>query len=234
MLTSFSKAFLFVCILGVSALHGYAQFREDFSGKSSLIGGQVGMAFPGGESDPELNCALTYLFHNQVNNGYAFELQTSGLISTAPSVNDGFKFVLPIDSRFFLGTLKFAGFAGAGLQLTYVAPGDQEYMGDKDYQEDEKFTQFAANMAMGMRIGFWKERRHSIVLGTKLHFPIAGSKWLDDKVVVAIIGGIGFTNSWGAIKIDYEYPFGKGYENSVYGINSQALSCSVLFNIRTP
>lgn len=102
--------------------------------------------------------------------------------------------------------------------------------GDKDY-DVPSLNQLASNVAIGAKIGFWKERRFSIILVTKFHFPIAHSDGLSDKTVVAIIGGVGFTNSWGAIKIDYEYTFGKRHANSVYGINSNSLSCSVLFNI---
>lgn len=58
-----------------------------------------------------------------------------------------------------------------------------------------------------------------------------GSEGLYDKSTLAIIAGIGFTNSWSAIKIDYEYPFGKEFSNSIYGINSQSMSEVFLLNI---
>lgn len=201
-----------------------AQFTEDRGDKMSLLGGSLGMAFPGGESDPELNASLIYLFHKQITSILSFEIQPQAVISTAPSYGDGWKFILPVDCRFFVGSNSISGFVGAGIALTLVSPGD------RDYGED-RLNQFAANIALGTRIGFWKERRHCIILGAKTHLPIAQSKGLSDKPVFALIGGIGFNNSWGSIKLDYEYPFGKGYENSVYGINSQAFTASVLFNI---
>lgn len=218
------------CIILVYILFPFilnAQFNEDYLGTTSLFGGSFGMAFPSGESDPELNASAIYLFHNQVSSGYAFETQVAGLISTASAYNDGWKFVLPADVRFYLGSMKLAAFASAGIQYTMVSSGQENYISFPD----EKQSQFASNLAFGFRTGFWKQHKHSFILGTKIHFPIVSSEYLYDKTVVAIIGGIGFTNSWGAVKLDYEYPFGKGYGNSVYGINSQAFSISFLFNI---
>lgn len=206
------------------SLISLAQGRYDEYEGGSLLGGSVGMAFPGGESDPELNASVIYLYHKSLTAGASMEVQGSAVISTASSYGDGWKFILPIDSRFFLGTRAISSFAGVGFEYTTVSPGDRDF-------DESRLNQFASNVVIGAKIGFWKERRHFIILGSKFHFPIAHSAGLSDKTVVAIIGGVGFVNSWGAIKIDYEYPFGKGYANSVYGINSQALSCSVLFNI---
>lgn len=214
-------------ILGVVSLLSssmYAQFTEVRGDKVSLLGGSLGMAFPGGESDPELNASLIYIFHNQITSISSFEIQPQAVISTAPSYSDGWKFILPVDFRFFVGTNSISGFVGAGVALTLVSPGDRDY-------DEDRLNQFAANIALGTRIGFWKERKHCIVLGAKTHLLIAQSNGLSDKPVFALIGGIGFNNSWGSIKLDYEYPFGKGYENSIYGINSQAFTASVLFNV---
>lgn len=201
-----------------------AQGRYDEYESGSLFGGCIGMAFPGGESDPELNASVIYLYHKSLITGVSVEAQGAAVISTAPSYEDGWKFILPVDTKFFLGTRNISSFAGIGIEYTTVSPGDRDF-------DKPRLNQFASNVAIGAKVGFWKERRHSFILGTKFHFPIAHSDGLSDKTVVAIIGGVGFTNSWSAIKIDYEYPFGKRYANSVYGINSQALSCSVLFNI---
>lgn len=201
-----------------------AQNFYDEDEKASLLGGSVGMAFPGGESDPELNASAIYLYHTDLTTGLALEVQAAAVISTAASYADGWKFILPVDSRVFLGSRKFSSFAGVGLQYTTVSPGDREY-------DDPRLNQLASNIALGLKAGFWKERRHSIMLGTKAHLPMCGSDGLYDKSTVAIIAGIGFTNSWGAIKIDYEYPFGKEFSNSVYGINSQSMSVAFLFNI---
>ena len=217
------RGLIFVMLITISII-AYAQNFYDDDDRTSLIGGSLGMAFSGGESDPELNASLVYLFHKLMTSGVSVEAQCAAVISTAPSYGDGWKFILPIDSRIFLGTRTISSFVGIGIEYTTVSPGDKDY-------DEPRLNQFASNVAIGAKVGFWKERRHSFILGTKFHFPIAHSDGLSDKTVVAIIGGVGFTNSWGAIKIDYEYPFGKGYANSVYGINSQALSCSVLFNI---
>lgn len=217
------RGLIFVMLITISII-AYAQNFYDDDDRTSLIGGSLGMAFPGGESDPELNASLVYLFHKPIASGVSFEAQCSAVISTAPSYGDGWKFILPLDTRFFIGTRTISSFAGVGIEYTTVSPGDHDF-------DEARLNQLASNVAIGAKLGFWKERRHSFILGTKFHFPITHSDGLSDKTVVAIIGGIGFTNSWGAIKIDYEYPFGRGYANSVYGINSQALSCSVLFNI---
>lgn len=217
------RGLIFVMLITISII-AYAQNFYDDDDRTSLIGGSLGMAFPGGESDPELNASLVYLFHKPIASGVSFEAQCSAVISTAPSYGDGWKFILPLDTRFFIGTRTISSFAGVGIEYTTVSPGDHDF-------DEARLNQLASNVAIGAKLGFWKERRHSFILGTKFHFPIAHSDGLSDKTVVAIIGGVGFTNFWGAIKIDYEYPFGRGYANSVYGINSQALSCSVLFNI---
>lgn len=206
------------------ALSSKAQFTEDRGDEVSLMGGSLGMAFPGGESDPELNCSIIYLFHNQITTISSFELQPQAVFSTAPSYVDGWKFILPIDCRFLIGTNAISGFVGTGISLTIVSPGNKEY-------DEERLKQFATNIALGSRIGFWKDRRHCVIVGAKTHLPITQSNGLYDKPVFALIGGIGFNNSWGTIKIDYEYPFGKGYANYVYGINSQAFTASVLFII---
>ncbi len=213
-------------MLAFISFSSVAQFtgNRNNDAKVSLLGGSLGMAFPGGESDPELNCSVIYLFHKQISSLAMFELQPQAVISTAPSYADGWKFILPIDCRFFIGTNAISGFVGTGISLTFCSPGDRDY-------EDERLKQFATNIALGSRIGFWKERRHCLILGAKTHLPIFQSHGLYDKPVFALIGGVGFNNSWGAIKLDYEYPFGKGYENSVYGINSQAFTASFLFNI---
>lgn len=218
------RLLLIINIIVISTFSALAQFTEDRGEKVSLLGGSLGMAFPGGESDPELNASFIYLFHKQITSISSIEIQPQAVISTAPSYGDGWKFILPVDCRFFVGSNSISGFVGAGVALTLVSPGDRDY-------DEDRLNQFAANIALGTRIGFWKERRHCIILGAKTHLPVAQSTGLSDKPVFALIGGIGFNNSWGAIKIDYEYPFGKGSSNSVYGINSQAFTASVLFNI---
>lgn len=201
-----------------------AQYFDEIDEKSTLMGGSLGMAFPGGESDPELNCSLIFLYHNQVAVTTALEIQAQGVISTAPSYGDGWKFILPIDARVFLGSRSIAGFVGAGFAYTMVSDGEREFDGPR-------LNQLATNIAIGGRIGFWKNRRHLLIFGTKVHLPLCQTDGLSDKPVFALIGGIGFNNRWGAIKLDYEYPLGKQYENLVYGINSQAFSVVILFNI---
>lgn len=88
-------------ILTSITVTAYAQNFYDDDDRTSLIGGSLGMAFPGGESDPELNASLVYLFHKPITSGVSVEVQCAAVISTASSYGDGWKFILPIDSRFF-------------------------------------------------------------------------------------------------------------------------------------
>lgn len=191
---------------------------------TSLIGGSLGLAFHGGESEPELNASFVYLFSKPITSVVSEKAQCVAVISLASSYGDGWKLRLQTDTRFFLGARSISSFAGVGIEYTTVSPGNKDY-------EEPRFNQFASNATIGAKVGFGKERRHSFIWGTKSHFPIAHSDVFSDKTILAIFGGVGFTNSWSAIEIDYEYPFGKGYANSAYGINSQALPCHILLNI---
>lgn len=135
----------------------WAQSLYDEDEKASLLGGSVGMAFPAGDSDPELNASVIYLYHTDLTKGLALEVQASAVFSTAASYADGWKLILPVDTRVFFGSRKFSSFAGVGLQYTMVLPGDREY-------DDTRFNQLASNVALGLKVGFWKERRHSVML----------------------------------------------------------------------
>lgn len=185
--------FLFAsCLIICLPFLSFAQSFYDEDESASLLGGSVGMAFPGGESDPELNASAIYLYHTGLATGIALEVQGAAVFSTAASYADGWKFILPLDSRIFFGSRKFSSFADVGLQYTTVSPGDKEF-------DDPRLNQLASNIALSLKVGFWKERRHSIMIGTKVHLPMCGSDGLYDKSTVAIIAGIGFTNSWGAL-----------------------------------
>lgn len=201
-----------------------AQYYDDYDEAATLLGGSLGMAFPGGASDPELNCSIIMLYHKPFSEYTALEMQGQGVISTAASYGDGWKFILPVDARVFLGSRNISGFVGVGFAYTMISDGEREY-------DEPRLNQLATNISLGSKVGFWKNRRHSFIFGTKVHLPLVQSNGLSDSPIFALIGGIGFNNRWGAIKLDYEYPLGKQYANSVYGINSQAFSVSFLFNI---
>lgn len=164
------RGFIFVMWITISII-AYAQNFYDDDDRISLIGGSLGMAFPGGESDPELNASLAYLFHKPIAAGISVEAQCSAVISTAPSYGDGRKLILPLDTRFFIETRIISSFAGIGIEYITVSLGDHDF-------DEAKLNQLASNVAIGAKLGFWKERRHSFILGTKIHFPIAHSDGL--------------------------------------------------------
>lgn len=92
---------LILVILTSITVTAYTMNFYDDDDRTSLIGGSLSMAFPDGESDPDINASLVYLFHKPITSGVSFEAQSAAVISTAPSYGDGWKFLLPIDSRFF-------------------------------------------------------------------------------------------------------------------------------------
>ena len=145
------------------------------------------------------NGGFTYLFHNQVKDGYAFEWQLSLVASSVNTLEHAdnetkVKFIVPLDFRWFLGTQKLSAYLGAGLQYntvwlftsgedytgTYYDPWWGVYYTETTPGEtDMKWTvnQLSTNLAAGFKVGIGKGKipPHALILGAKFHFPIINS-----------------------------------------------------------
>lgn len=174
------------------------------SKKSHLFGVLGGVAFT--SNPPALqkltdkshyvdgNGGLTYLYHNQVADGYAFEWQMSFIGSSVSMLDHAdnetkVKFIVPLDFRWFLGNRTFSGYIGAGLQYntvwlftsgedydnTYYDPWWGMYYTETTQGEDKwdwTVNQLSTNLAAGFKVGIGENSQHNIILGTKIHFPI--------------------------------------------------------------
>ena len=191
---------LAITILLIAVLPTMAQR----SNKSHLMGFLGGVAFT--SNPPALqkltnkshyvdgNGGLTYLYHNQVSDGYAFEWQLS-LIGSSVNMLDHadnetkVKFIAPLDFRWFLGNPTISAYLGVGLQYntiwlftsgeeqsdTYYDPWWGVYYTETTPGEDTwdwTVNQLSTNVAVGFKVGMGNERQHNIILGTKIHFPI--------------------------------------------------------------
>lgn len=173
-------------IVGGIALTSNPPALQSYTGKASYTDGNGG---------------LTYLYHNQVNDWYAFEWQLSMVFSSVNTLTKSddeskCKFIFPLDFRWFLGNPIISAYCGAGLQYntvwvfsqgeghthTYYDP----YWGitwDEDVPGEDKWdwtiNQLSANLAFGLKIGFGNTdtafKRHAVILGTKFHFPMVNS-----------------------------------------------------------
>lgn len=200
-----SKLFILAVLTMLTATNAHAQYRS--SNKSHLIGVLGGVAFT--SNPPALqkltdkshyvdgNGGFTYLFHNQVSDGYAFEWQMSFIGSSTSTLEHAdnetkVKFILPVDFRWFLGSRTISGYLGWGLQYNTVwlfTSGEQSENSYYDpwwgvyytetYEDEDKWdwtvNQLSTNLAIGFKIGFGDEQQHNIILGTKIHFPIINS-----------------------------------------------------------
>lgn len=180
--------------------------------KANMIGFLGGVAFT--SNPPALqsltdkshyvdgNGGLTYLYHNDVSDGYAFEWQLSFIGSSVSMLDHAddetkVKFIVPLDFRWFLGNRnKFQGYLGVGLQYntvwvftsgessedTYYDPWWGVYYTETSQDEGDwnwTVNQLSTNVAMGFKVPFGVEykgnRTHSCMLGLKVHFPIINS-----------------------------------------------------------
>lgn len=280
----FITTLMVVAISLVSAQVSCAQSKSD---KVNMLGLLGGVAFT--SNPPALqkltnkshyvdgNGGLTYLYHNDVSDGYAFEWQLSMIGSSVSMLDHAddetkMKFIVPLDFRWFLGNnQKFQGYLGLGLQYntvwlftsgessegTYYDPWWGVYYTDTSQDEgdwDWTVNQLSVNLAMGFKVPFgeYLEKKHSCMLGLKVHFPIINSSEYHgnesssvdlskDKVCLSITGGVSFGfNNGNAIKIDGEYPMGgtskytlnDGGHATFFNSNTWSLSATFLFRLR--
>lgn len=140
------------------------------------------------------NGGFTYLYHNQVADGYAFEWQMSFIGSSVSMLDHAdnetkVKFIIPLDFRWFLGNPTISAYIGTGLQYntvwlftsgeeysdTYYDPWWGIYYTETTQGEatwDWTVNQLSTNLAVGFKVGMGENRQHNLILGTKIHFPI--------------------------------------------------------------
>lgn len=207
----FKRTLSALLIAAVASSSAFAQYRQAPSapseyGVSNLLGLVGGIALT--SNPPALqeytnkanytdgNGGLTYLYHNQVNDWYAFEWQLSMVFSSVSFLESAddesrCKFILPLDFRWFLGNPVISAYCGVGLQYNtvwvFTDNGSTErwdpWLGS--YSEpnlpdwDWTINQLSANMAFGFKIGFGNTdtafKRHALIIGTKFHFPMVNS-----------------------------------------------------------
>lgn len=284
--------FLATVLITVLASCGPKAYADDLIG---LIGGMAFTSNPpamqnmtGKSHFIDGNGGWCYLYHNQVNHGYAFETQFSMLwSSTAALKEDGAskcKFIVPLDFRWFLGSMQteraldFSAYVGAGIQYSTVwrfSKGDSHYhtyydpwWGDyweEEVEGEDKWdwtvNQLSANVALGFKLDFWNSdiwnpgtrhydnfKRHSIIFGTKFHFPVINASESHgsdvdlsrDKTCVSLTGALSLGLSGSCtLKLDYEYPLGgsnkyklnDGGHATWFNTNTQSMSLTLLFRI---
>lgn len=201
------RIFLYAVVLAIAIVLTQKAYAQDKPNKSHLIGLVGGVAFT--SNPPALqkltdkshyvdgNGGLTYLFHNQVSDGYAFEWQMSFIGSSTSTLDHAdnetkVKFIVPLDFRWFLGSQTISGYFGFGLQYntvwlftsgedsenTYYDPWWGVYYSETTPGEDTwdwTVNQLSTNLATGFKVGFGKQKQHNIILGAKIHFPIINS-----------------------------------------------------------
>ena len=126
------KSILVTILFMVMALQMMAQDKN----KSHMLGFLGGVAFT--SNPPALqkltekshyvdgNGGISYLYHNNVSDGYAFEWQLSFIGSSVKTLESAdnetkVKFIMPLDFRWFLGNYqKIQAYVGLGLQYNTV------------------------------------------------------------------------------------------------------------------
>jgi len=184
----------------------YAQGDKD---KAHMFGVLGGVAFT--SNPPALqkltdkshyvdgNGGFTYLYHNNVSDGYAFEWQMSLIGSSVNTLESAdnetkIKFIVPLDFRWFLGDYqKLQFYFGTGLQYntvwlftsgddsesTYYDPWWGVYYTETQQGEDKwdwTVNQLSANVAVGLKIPFWNVWIDSTEGDKKLHNIMLGLK----------------------------------------------------------
>lgn len=156
---------------------------------------------------------------------------------------------------------------GEGHTHTYYDPWWGYYEEDVEGEEKWDWTvnQLSANIALGFKLDFWNSevckydhlakqyrcghfKRHSIILGTKFHFPVInaseshgeGVDLSRDKTCVSLTGALslGLSESC-TLKFDYEYPLGgnnkyklnDGGHATWFNTNTQSMAVTLLFRI---
>lgn len=145
------------------------------------------------------NGGLTYLYHNNVTDGYAFEWQLSFIGSSVNTLESAdnetkVKFIMPLDFRWFLGNCqKIQAYVGLGLQYntvwlftsgedydnTYYDPWWGVYYTETTQGEDKwdwTVNQLSTNVAIGFKIPFWKIWVREEADYIKMHNIILGLK----------------------------------------------------------
>lgn len=197
--------FFFTALLMFVALPTRAQDKD----KARLLGVLGGVAFT--SNPPALqkltdkshyvdgNGGITYLYHNKVTDGYAFEWQLSLIGSSVNALESAenetkVKLIIPLDFRWFLGHYqKIQAYFGFGLQYntvllhtsgedydnTYYDPWWGVYYKERVQGEDRlDFTvnQLSTNIAVGFKVPFWRMWMSEEAEHIKMHNIILGLK----------------------------------------------------------
>lgn len=197
---------LVVTVLAINSIQvTYAQDKN----KAHMIGFLGGVAFT--SNPPALqkltdkshyvdgNGGLTYLYHNNVSDGYAFEWQMSFIGSSVNTLDHAddetkIKFIVPVDFRWFLGDYqKIQGYVGLGLQYNtvwvftsgesnedvYYDPWWGAYYTETTQEEGDwnwTVNQLSANAAIGVKVPFGHTWIRDEAEYMKLHNIMLGLK----------------------------------------------------------
>ena len=182
MAQSNDKAHMFGLIGGV-AFTSNPPALQNLTGKSHYVDGNGG---------------FTYLYHNNVTDGYAFEWQLSFIGSSVNTLESAdnetkVKFIVPLDFRWFLGNYqKIQAYIGLGLQYNtvwlfksgdydeniYYNPWWGDYYTETTQGEDTwdwTVNQLSTNVAVGIKVPFWNIYMKGVG-DVKMHNIILGLK----------------------------------------------------------
>lgn len=196
---------------------------------------------------------FVYDYRNDISENSTFEIITSLMLSSCSTskTEDGedskWKFLLPIEGRFYMGNEYIKFFVGAGIQYnsiwTFTNEEEASYSGYYDswgnyygsYSEgkpsDIKTSahQLSGNGSVGFTAG---GGRVNFLVGAKFHFPIINNAegieysqnsridFSKDKTCVAATGGLSFvlgSKRNTVLMINYDYPLGSNGQTSVEG-----------------
>lgn len=203
------RILLHAVVLAIALVCTQSMYAQPNKDKTNMIGLLGGVAFT--SNPPALqkltdkshyvdgNGGLTYLFHNQVSDGYSFEWQMS-LIGSSVSMLDHadnetkVKFIVPLDFRWFIGDYqKIQAYFGCGLQYntvwlftsgedsesTYYDPWWGVYYSETTQGEDSwdwTVNQLSTNIAIGFKVPFWNVWISDESRDIKMHNFILGLK----------------------------------------------------------
>ena len=247
--------------------YGYSQQPPrqqsfDYPLKSHLLG------FMGGAfitSNPELGITgtkknyldwgggIVYDYRNEVTENYSFEYVLSAMLTSAKTSyvseeESKCKVIIPMETRWYLGSKDFKVYLGVGLQYNFLWTVD---WGDKDDMGTTGAHQLGGNGSLGVTF-FGIDKKVHLLVGAKVHVPIinnsegieySNSTVIDfskDKTCVSATAGISFDLGRSCVwMFNYDYPLGSNMQVEVgtednrnfFERRSQSLTTSFLFRL---
>lgn len=180
-------------------------------------------------------------YRNDVNKNYTFEFLTSLMMTSCNTskTEDGqskMKFILPLETRFYVGTTDFKFYIGAGLQYNFIYSfketekdnyntyGYYDWYGyyhyydyysgtTTDYEEDTGAHQLSGNGSVGFSVFGMRSPVHALI-GAKFHFPIINNA---EGIEYSKAGRFDFSKDKTSITANFGLSFSLGGKDSRSG-----------------